>query len=756
MENPSFDIASVMRSDSTLKLRSRRMLVDTLARWGINLGGSVAIVAIVLIFVYLLSVAVPLLRPPHMAQAAAYEAPAGEPVLLNTDEYTETAVRLAADGQAQYLDPRSGKSLGGQRLALPEGVRITAHTLVNPAKNEYVLGLSDGSVLPIQIKYGLTYPDGKRQVTPSVAYPLGETPLKLDAAGAPLPHFALRQAGDRALAVRPAAGGAAYTLFERKRSRLDEDEAGALTASGEGLIPLEHEADFLLISGDAETLFAAARDGRLTVVDVRNPGQPVVRQHERLTVAPDALTSLGFLLGDSSLLAGTQSGRISQWFGVRDPKGDGAQKLLREIRDFKADGPVLALTPESRRKGFMVLDGSGGFGVYYATSGQRLLEAKPFDRTARPVLAVTPRGDGALLENGGQLRLYKIENEHPETTLGTLWGKVWYEGYDQPEYLWQSSAATNDFEPKLSLTPLTFGTLKAAFYAMLLAAPLAILGAIYTAYFMSAPMRQTVKPAIEVMEALPTVILGFLAGLWLSPFVEHHLPGVFATLLALPLVTLITAYVWSRLPRAVRLRVPDGWESLILIPVLLLTGWLVMAASGPLEDLLFNGDMRVWLAQKGIGFDQRNSIVVGIAMGVAVIPNIFTIAEDAIFSAPKHLTFGSLALGATPWQTLMRVILLTASPGIFSALMIGFGRAVGETMIVLMATGNTPVMDFSVFTGFRALSANIAVELPESEVDSTHYRVLFLAALVLFIFTFFFNTLAELVRQRLRRRYASL
>jgi len=177
----------------------------------------------------------------------------------------------------------------------------------------------------------------------------------------------------------------------------------------------------------------------------------------------------------------------------------------------------------------------------------------------------------------------------------------------------------------------------------------------------------------------------------------------------------------------------------------------------PLEAVLFGGDMRMWLKEElDIGFDQRNSIVVGLAMGFAVIPTIFSIAEDAIFSVPKHLTYGSLALGATPWQTMVRVVLLTASPGIFSAVMIGFGRAVGETMIVLMATGNTPVMDLSIFQGMRTLSANIAVEMPESEVDSTHYRVLFLAALVLFLFTFVFNTVAEIVRQRLRQRYSSL
>jgi phosphate transport system permease protein len=143
-------------------------------------------------------------------------------------------------------------------------------------------------------------------------------------------------------------------------------------------------------------------------------------------------------------------------------------------------------------------------------------------------------------------------------------------------------------------------------------------------------------------------------------------------------------------------------------------------------------------------------------MGVAVVPVIFSIAEDAIFSVPKHLSLGSLALGATPWQTLVGVVLPTASPGIFSAVMIGMGRAVGETMIVLMATGNTAVTNFSLFSGMRTLAANVAVEMPESEVGSTHFRLLFLSGLVLFVFTFLFNTVAELVRARLRRKYSSL
>jgi phosphate transport system permease protein len=143
-------------------------------------------------------------------------------------------------------------------------------------------------------------------------------------------------------------------------------------------------------------------------------------------------------------------------------------------------------------------------------------------------------------------------------------------------------------------------------------------------------------------------------------------------------------------------------------------------------------------------------------MGFAVIPIIFTIAEDSLSNVPGHLRAGSLAVGATRWQTAVRIVLPTASPGIFSAVMIGFGRAVGETMIVLMATGNTPVMDWSIFNGFRALSANIAVELPEAPEGGTLFRVLFLAALLLFCLTFAVNTVAEVVRLRLRQKFRYL
>ena len=149
---------------------------------------------------------------------------------------------------------------------------------------------------------------------------------------------------------------------------------------------------------------------------------------------------------------------------------------------------------------------------------------------------------------------------------------------------------------------------------------------------------------------------------------------------------------------------------------------------------------------------QRNALIVGFVMGFAIIPIIYTVAEDALSAVPASLRAASLAAGATPWQTAVRVVVPTAMSGLFSALMIGLGRAVGETMIVLMAAGNTPLMDWNIFNGFRTLSANIAVELPEAVKDSTHYRVLFLAALTLFALTFVVNTIAEVIRLRFRKR----
>jgi len=334
---------------------------------------------------------------------------------------------------------------------------------------------------------------------------------------------------------------------------------------------------------------------------------------------------------------------------------------------------------------------------------------------------------------------------------------VWYEGYSEPAWVWQSTGGTDDFEAKLSLTPLVYGTLKGTFYALLFAVPIALLAAIYVSEFMHPAIKNYVKPVVEIMAALPSVVLGFFAGLWLAPMVERVVPGLFLMPVVEAVGILVALVVWRTVPAVIRGRFRTGTEMLLVLPVVVGSAAVALALGGLVERTLLAGNYRGWLLTAlGLTYDQRNSLVVGIAMGFAVIPIIFTIAEDSLANVPHHLRAGSLALGATRWQTAIRIVLPTASPGIFSAVMIGFGRAVGETMIVLMATGNTPVMDWSIFNGFRALSANIAVELPEAPEGGTLFRVLFLAAFLLFCLTFAVNTVAELVRLKLRQKYRYL
>jgi phosphate transport system permease protein len=214
---------------------------------------------------------------------------------------------------------------------------------------------------------------------------------------------------------------------------------------------------------------------------------------------------------------------------------------------------------------------------------------------------------------------------------------------------------------------------------------------------------------------------------------------------------------WRAIPLSFRQRFKHGSEVALIIPVVLIGAAISFALGNLVELSALGGDYQAWfLRVLGLSYDQRNSVVVGLAMGFAVIPIIFTIAEDSLSNVPPYLAAGSLALGATRWQTALKVVLPSASPGIFSAVMIGFGRAVGETMIVLMATGNTPVTNWNPFKGFRALSANIAVELPEAPEGGTLFRVLFLAAFLLFLMTFAVNTAAELIRIRLRKKFQSL
>lgn len=305
-----------------------------------------------------------------------------------------------------------------------------------------------------------------------------------------------------------------------------------------------------------------------------------------------------------------------------------------------------------------------------------------------------------------------------------------------------------------TLTPLAWGTLKAAFWALLVALPLALGAAMHSALFMSPRLRTRLKPTLELMEALPGVVIGFVAGLVLAPWVERHLAAAATLLVVLPPGALLAGALWRALPGALRGRLPLAWAGLWLVPWLLALGWGAMAAAPWLEVRLVDGDLRAWLdAELGLHYAARNALIVGLAMGFAVLPSVYALAEEALAGVPKSLAEGAQALGATRWQALWRVVLPAAAPGLFAAVMIGAGRAVGETLIVLLASGNTALMSLSPMEGMRSLAASIAIELPEAAPGSPDYRLLLLAALVLFAFTFLVNTLAEWVRARLRHRY---
>lgn len=732
--------------------RRIRALKDHLARWYVTIGGLAVLGAITLIFFYLGQVVLPMFQGAELeareVQRPAWLAEDSQALLLAIEEQNQVAMRLNAEGQVRFFALADGAPLANIALALPADSRIVSVGQDTPGTRRLVLGLSNGQALVIEHEYQITYPNNQKTITPRIVYPFGEQPLQLDGEGRAIEQAAVSLNGKTLLVA-----GATGTALHAQRIASSENLlTGEVTLEQQRLdLPqLAEPIRALQIDPRHMWLYAVSGKASADVFDLR---RKQLNGRYKLVADGAEITAVSPLLGGISLMIGDSKGGIGQWFMVRGADGSAE---LRNVRNFTlADSPVSQILPEERRKGFLALDRAGTLGIFHSTAHRTLLKEQVADGAA--LAALSPRATRLLVESPQGLQRFVVDNPHPEISWSSLWGKVWYESYAEPDYVWQSTSANTDFEPKLSLAPLAFGTLKAAFYAMLLAAPLAICAAFYTAYFMAPALRRKVKPVIELMEALPTVILGFFAGLFLAPFLENHLPGIFSLLLLMPLGILFAAWSWSRLPERVRLGVPEGWEALLLIPVVLLVGVGSLAISGHLENWLFGGDMRLWLSNDlGIPFDQRNALVVGLAMGFAVIPTIYSIAEDAVFSVPKSLTLGSLALGATPWQTLTRVVLLTASPGIFSALMIGMGRAVGETMIVLMATGNTPIMEANIFEGMRTLAANVAVEMPESEVGGTHYRVLFLAALVLLMFTFVMNTLAELIRQRLRGKYASL
>lgn len=761
------------------KLDRRRRLKDRMANGLIAGGGVFVLVAILAIFVYLLSESYPLFAPSSVEKGQSYQATSVQTntAFVELDEFNQKGMRLNPAGVVEYFEVKTGQSMGRAQLPIPEGAQIVRVQRSGIIQGLVGVGLSNGQLIVFKPEFSAQGVDAERVVQANISYPYGQQALVVDDSALPLTQFALRddngalqvlavansqlqwQRFAKPMAEGESLGGGLVLDLTLGGSVADESAEVSDAFVRESAQPIAMDIQTiqaLHIGQGARWFYIVTKNG---TVDVFNRNDDGISLYEQVRVdQAGSISTSALLQGEMSLLLGTDNGQIQQWFMVRGK--DAAQRMtLTKIRSFElGKSPITVIQPEARRKGFMAGDRDGNVGYFYTTSERTVEVAKMADA---PITALTMsnHSEGMLVDSEKGSSFWAVDAHHPDVSMHSLWGKVWYESYPEPDYVWQSTSGSADFESKMSLMPLTFGTLKAAFWAMLLAAPLAIAGAMYTAAFMSPALRTKIKPTIELMQALPTVILGFLAGLWLAPLVTTYLPAIFSLLVIVPIVILICGFLWVQIPLEKRNAIPDGIAPIVLVVPVVAAMAIAFMLSQPLEQAVFadhGGSLVNWLRANGVDYQSQNALIIGLIMGFAVIAPIFSIAEDALFAVPRHLVNGSLALGATPWQTLMTVILPTASPGIFSAVMIGFGRAVGETMIVLMATGNTPIMDMSLFNGMRTLSANVAVEMGEAEVGSTHFRILFLSALVLFVMTFVLNTAAEVVRARLRKKYGSL
>ncbi|WP_343552449.1 ABC transporter permease subunit [Pantoea sp.] len=678
----------------------RRRATDTFVRRMVTACGVGILLLMLLLFFWLIWVVLPLFSAPGMHASTTQQLWDKAPMLA-----------MGSDGQLGWRISRHEARfipLDGQPAAPALALNGQPDAATISSDNRSVLLNMQGELLLMQpvIHHG----SGEWR------FPLGDRPLRLPQGAVTAMALASLNDTQWLVAAQTAAGISVLTLQNQQQVN-------------QILLP-QQQADHLLLSPDGTLLYTSS--GRLLRVWQITPQGAQLRETQTLDLPAQ---SLHMLAGGRTLLVQDANG-VHQWFAIASDTGPRLQK----IHTFSGSKDVSGITTEPQRRVFATWDAQGKVQLFASKQPGPILTRQL--ASGIQALAFSPRGDALIVERAGVWQQFALDNPWPDFTWRNLWQKIWYENYPHEDWVWQSTAAGDSYQAKFSLMPLVLGTLKAASLALLFATPLALAAAMYTAWFMSPGLRRWVKPGIEMMGALPSVVIGLIAGVWLAPHISTSLVGVLLLPPVLAATLLLCGVLSPRLPA--RWRRP-GFEVILLLPVLLVVTLLTLW----LPTLLWP-DIGARLAH----YEQRNLLVAALAMGFALVPLIFTLSEDALFSVPGALGQGSLALGATPWQTLTRVVLPGASAGIFAALMIGFGRAVGETMIVLMATGNTPVSEGGLFAGLRALSANIAIEMPEAAAGSAHYRILFLSALLLLIFTLVINTIAELIRQRLRQRYS--
>jgi phosphate transport system permease protein len=741
------------------------LFIDRMMIYVITIGGISVIAAVLGIFVFILSQILPLFQGARVDALQRVELPPASYRILGSDEWTELPFLVTDDGRLFLLD-LTGKR--GVYAVVPSGFpteKSFSAFAYDQLRQEVVFATTDGHFAVVRMNYKSTFADDRRTI---VAQPKAGVLFAVGKSGYPITQIAYGGAEARKLAavLQDVNGKLEIHAVSLKQKR---------TLLGTGKITLDKTYDLTAaVKGQPQAIAVNAQANGIVVATRRGDVYYFFREGRKITLRQvftpfkdrddPAITTMDFLLGGVSLILTGASGD-NRMFSLYVPEG-GTRRLFGQTKTFASlPGAANVYAASTRNKAFLIGADQEVSLRYATTEAIRWQHRVPFPVTRA---LVGGKYDRILfLDAQNRLHVYRLDDPHPESGFKALLGKVWYEGASEPRYVWQSTGATDDFEPKLSLVPLVIGTLKGTLYAMVFAVPVALLAAIYTSQFLHPDLRIFVKPGMEIMASLPSVILGFLAALWLAPLLETRVPSFLLFILMIPVAALLFGWIWNTLPRTYRMWVKEGYEFLAFVPICAIVSYAAWHLGPVIERLLFVvydpttgswvADFRLWWPHvTGLPFEQRNSLVVGFIMGFAVIPIIFTITEDALSSVPPTLKSGSLALGASRWQTAIRVVLPTASAGVFSALMIGLGRAVGETMIVLMATGNTPIMDFNIFSGMRTLSANIAVELPEAPHYGTLYRTLFLGGMVLFVLTFLVNTLAEILRQHLRERYKTV
>ena len=758
--NPLPDHATGQSRFQTARLT---LLVDRFMTVFIKLGGAMIITSVLGIFVFIFLQIWPLFAPASVDPLKSIQLPETKFALLGIDEWGAKPFLVEPDGSLLVVDYETGE-MRDQSLDLGITGEVTAASL-NKREQKIILGTSNGQFVFVSPNHSSREIHGRQVIE---AAPTAETAAFIGDPGMPITDIAYGDSGTSkvvvALQSSEDTNRVTASLFKRKRSLMGKSkEEPAGTHDLTSLIPGRPEKILVPVTGDSVVVltesgrvcYLVLKGGKFELLQTFTPFEDLENPH---------INAATFIFGDVSIAFASDTGE-NRVFSLFYPEG-GKDRLYGFVHEFPNLGasPVF-LVSTLRNKAFLVGGGRELSLRYSTTESIRWQSSVPY-----PVANAVISGKYqrlAVLDSSNKLHFFQINDPHPDSGWKALFGKVWYEGAPGPKWEWQSTGGSDDFEPKYSLVPLIFGTLKGTLYAMVFAVPIALLAALYTSQFLDPRFRATVKPTMEIMASLPSVVLGFLAAIYIAPLIERQVPSLLLVAAGLPLVAAFSGFFWSRLPIQIRKFIHPGWEWIVFLPLLLASASILWWLGPAFEAVAFvvtdpatgqkTADFRAWWpAVTGTSFDQRNSLVVGFMMGFAVIPIIFTISEDALSNVPKPLITASMACGASRWQTALRVVVPTASAGIFSALMIGLGRAVGETMIVVMATGNTPIMEWNIFSGMRTLSANIAVELPEAPHHGTLYRTLFLGAMVLFLLTFAINTVAEVLRQHLREKFKTI